>query len=83
MALIGHNVYPKKKKPKALPPPKTYHCSWCGYTTAHVWRIIPPASNHKLAAHYRKRAYCSARCVAEDFYIGRRYNKRGNPIDLA
>jgi hypothetical protein len=74
LALIGHNVYPKKKA-KVKRPPKPVKCAWCGATTAHPIHITAPG--------FMRRQYCSLRCISEDLYIGRSYNKRGNPINLA
>jgi hypothetical protein len=75
VALIGHNVYPRKKKEKAKRSPKAVKCAWCGATTMRPIHITAPG--------FMRRQYCCLRCISEDLYIGRAYNKRGNPIDVA
>ena len=54
---------------------ESVRCSWCGGKTKHPIYIT--------AAGYANRPYDTLRCISEDLYIGRAYNKRGNPIDVA
>ena len=85
MALIGHNVYPKKKA-KRLPKGRAYKCGWCDTVTRNVWRIIPPdhfpRKYHYIVTYYRNKKYSSLKCIGDDLSILRQYNRNGWPTDL-